>query len=62
MAYEKLTDKSLFPFGKHKGKPMTEVPNDYLLWLYTNGLKDGDVKEYIDDNFDVVIIRKDKNG
>ena len=20
-------------FGKHKGKPLKEVPNDYLLWL-----------------------------
>lgn len=24
---------SKMPFGKHKGKPMTEVPTDYLEWM-----------------------------
>ena len=22
------------PFGKHKGKPLEEIPVDYLRWLY----------------------------
>lgn len=28
-----MTDRDLMPFGKHKGKPMGEVPKDYLAWL-----------------------------
>jgi len=28
-----MTDRDLMPFGKHKGKPMGEVPKDYLKWL-----------------------------
>lgn len=26
----------IFPFGKHKGKPISEVPADYLKWCLTN--------------------------
>ncbi len=26
-------DNTLFPFGKHKGKPMKDVPASYLKWL-----------------------------
>lgn len=22
-----------FPFGKHKGKPMKEIPTEYLVWI-----------------------------
>jgi len=49
-----LNDKSLMPFGKYKGKAMANVPADYLLWLYDNGLKNGDVKAYIIDNMEVL--------
>ena len=31
-----LDDDALMPFGKHKGKKMTEVPVHYLHWLYCN--------------------------
>lgn len=29
-----LKDSDPMPFGKHKGKPMIEVPRNWLLWLY----------------------------
>jgi hypothetical protein len=29
-----LGDNSPMPWGKHKGKPLKELPADYLLWLY----------------------------
>ena len=47
-----LSDTSLMPFGKHKGKRMIDVPAKYLLWLYENGLGAGDVKDYITNNID----------
>jgi uncharacterized protein (DUF3820 family) len=33
-----LTDTDPMPFGIHKGKPMQDVPVQYLHWLYHNGL------------------------
>lgn len=49
-----LSDISLMPFGKYKGKKMANVPSDYLLWLYNKGLQEGDVKTYIEENMDVL--------
>ena len=28
------------PFGKHQGKPLHEVPKDYVLWLKDSGAFD----------------------
>lgn len=30
----------LFPFGKHKGVPITQVPEDYLRWLQEKSIKE----------------------
>jgi len=52
-----LTDESPMPFGKHKGKPMSEVPADYLHWYWTNGgqHKENDlVAMYIRENLDAL--------
>lgn len=32
-----LTDLDPMPFGAHRGKPMQDVPADYLHWLWVNG-------------------------
>lgn len=32
-----LEDLDPMPFGKHRGKPMQEVPAAYLHWLWFNG-------------------------
>lgn len=29
-----LTDDSPMPWGKHKGTPMKDVPDEYLIWVY----------------------------
>ncbi|WP_071146711.1 putative quorum-sensing-regulated virulence factor [Bacteroides ihuae] len=58
----KLTDESLMPFGKYKGKKMANVPASYLMWLYDEwtlpnprfGSINREVKEYIEDNLDVI--------
>lgn len=50
----KLTDESLMPFGKHKGEKMEDVPATYLMWLYENDKCNQPVREYIEDNMDVL--------
>jgi hypothetical protein len=36
-----LNDDSPMPYGKHTGKPMAQVPADYLLWLWDDGGQGG---------------------
>lgn len=49
-----MGDKDLMPFGVHKDKRMIDVPAEYLLWLLANNKCSGEVKEYIEDNKDVL--------
>lgn len=37
---------SEMPFGRYKGKQMKDVPAVYLLWLYDNGCKNAQVRQY----------------
>lgn len=46
----KLTDESIMPFGKYRGKKLIDVPDAYLLWLWDNGVNQLDLKAYIEDN------------
>jgi DNA polymerase-3 subunit epsilon len=34
------TNLSRMPFGKHQGKPLSEIPKDYVRWLHTSGAFD----------------------
>jgi Putative quorum-sensing-regulated virulence factor len=52
-----LQDTDPMPFGKHKGKPMQDVPASYLHWLWSNGAKedhDNSVPDYIRRNLDAL--------
>ncbi len=57
-----LTDESIMPFGKHKGKEMANVPASYLLWIYDEwtlpnprfGFAHQEVKAYIEENLEVL--------
>lgn len=49
-----LTDNSLMPCGKFKNHRMEDVPASYLLWIYDNNKCSVDVREYIEDNIDVL--------
>lgn len=51
-AVDAYTDKWIMPFGKHKGKMLSQVPADYLLWLHDNGCSDPKLKAYIVENLD----------
>jgi uncharacterized protein (DUF3820 family) len=49
-----MTDESLFPFGEHKGKKLANVPASFLFWLYMNEKCYGELKDYIEDNLDII--------
>lgn len=56
MSYtEPLQDNDKMPFGMHKGKAMIEVPAQYLLYIYNNGMcSDSRVRTYIESNLDAL--------
>jgi uncharacterized protein (DUF3820 family) len=57
----KITDHSLMPFGQHKGKPMVEVPAQYLLYIFNKGwVKHQGVNIYIHNNIDVLLHESNK--
>lgn len=33
----KLNDNDPMPWGMHKGRPMQDVPADYMFWVWTDG-------------------------
>lgn len=49
-----LDDDSPMPFGKYKGEKMGNIPAKYLMWLYDNNKCNQTVKDYIEDNLDVL--------
>lgn len=40
-------------FGKYKGTQLQDIPNDYLIWLYNNGIK-GKIKLHIQHRFNML--------
>lgn len=57
---DELDDLSPMPFGKHKDKPMQDVPVYYLHWLWNNGMKteQSPVANYIRKNIEA--LKKEK--
>jgi len=49
-----LTDESPMPWGIHQGKPLDEVPPEYLIWMYENDKLKGDLKRYAQENLEVL--------
>lgn len=49
-----MTDESIISFGEYKGQMLANVPASYLFWLYMNDKCYGELKDYIEDNLDVI--------
>ena len=54
-----LTDNSYMKIGKHAGKKLEDIPDDYLIWLYAELAKkkklfgyERQLWDYIQDNLD----------
>ncbi|MEM7176035.1 MAG: DUF3820 family protein [Chlamydiota bacterium] len=39
------------PFGKHRGKPLQEVPSGYIQWLHSNGALDKESNRELKESF-----------
>lgn len=49
------------PFGKHRGKKLSDVPKSYLKWLYDNNRCGQDAFfRFIRDNMDALIMEVEK--
>ena len=51
---ERPTQVSRMPFGKHQGKPLSEVPKSYVQWLKENGALDKSENKEIRDAFEKI--------
>lgn len=51
---EKITDNSLMPYGKYKGKKMANLPASYLLWMYRNDKLFKALEVYVEENMDAL--------
>lgn len=49
-----LQDTDQMTFGAHKGKPIGDVPDQYLLWLSEQSWVTGKLKNYLVENIDAI--------
>jgi len=51
-----IDDNYIMPFGIYKGRKIANCPAEYLLWLYDNNKVNKEVKQYIEENKEVLLI------
>lgn len=58
-----MDDNSIMPFGKYKGKKLSDIPDDYFLWLHGVGInpKYYELEEYIEENLDAFKANVNRN-
>lgn len=52
------TDTDLMPFGMHKGKELANVPDEYFIYMYNNGMLGGNdlLIAYVENSFDIKLL------
>lgn len=50
----------IMPFGKYKGKPVSEIPDGYLLYMYDRKKFSGDLKKSVEQNVTILKVINDK--
>ena len=50
----------VMPFGKYKGKLLSQIPDGYLIYLYDRNKFSGILKEYVEENVRVLKYLKEK--
>ena len=56
-----MDDNTLMTFGKYKGQKLANVPAWYLLGSLEKGWLSGELKQYVKDNFQDLIIEKERD-
>jgi uncharacterized protein (DUF3820 family) len=57
---KKFTDDTILDFGKYAGKKLSEVPADYLLFIfYNSNCRSASLKKYISNNLEKI---KERSG
>ncbi len=49
-----LTGNSIMLFGKHKGKPLSEVPDSWYVYMHDRGKLSGAIKQYAEENVPIL--------
>ena len=53
-----ITNESIMRGGKYSGYLMSDIPAEYLLYVYENKKCSWDVRWYIERNYDEILKRK----
>lgn len=57
-----MDDNSIMPFGKYQGEKLANVPAYYLLMALEKQWLHGELKKYVEDNFQDLTMEKERNG
>ena len=55
-----MTSESIMAFGKHKGKPLSEIPHSWFEYMYYRHLLTGELKKYAEENVGIIRFQLDK--
>ncbi|MCK5022560.1 MAG: DUF3820 family protein [Candidatus Aenigmarchaeota archaeon] len=55
-----MTDESIMPWGMHQGVKLANVPASYLIYQYDVGHLRGELKKYVENNMDALLIETKK--
>jgi uncharacterized protein (DUF3820 family) len=53
---------TIMTWGKHKGKPLSEVPHSWFEWFYFRGKLSGDIKQYAEENVPIIRFSVEKEA
>jgi uncharacterized protein (DUF3820 family) len=57
-----MTDQYIIPFGKHKGKLLSEVPHSWYEYMYFRNKLSGEIKIYAEENVAIIRFEKQKQN
>ncbi len=49
-----MNENSIMPFGKHKGKPLKDVPHSWFVYMYDRNKLSGALKQYAEENVPIL--------
>lgn len=52
---------SIMPFGKYKGKKLSEVPDNWFVWMYDHKKLSGNLKLYAETTIEILKIQARQN-